>query len=204
MSPEQAAGRNDAITTASDVYSLGAITFECLTGRPPFRADTPLETVRKVVEEEPTPLRNHHSFVDRELETIYLKCLEKDPSHRYGSALALAEDLKRWRGHEPILALPATPVERVRKWMRRNPTVTTLLIPFHVALIFGAAGVLWQWRRAEKLRDETQNANRSLTRTLDHLRWRSIDALLEDDHAGRTAAQVAERANSFPSPRRRF
>jgi eukaryotic-like serine/threonine-protein kinase len=198
MSPEQAAGRNDEVTTASDVYSLGAIMFELLTGRPPFRADTALETIRKVVEEEPTPARNLYSFVDRELETICLKCLEKDPSGRYSSAMALAEDLERWLRHEPILARPVSPVERLRKWMRRNPKVTTLLILFHLALILGSAGVLWQWRRAEKSRDETQKANRSLTRSLDHLQWRSIDALLEDDYAGRAVAQLAERLRKEP------
>jgi WD40 repeat protein/serine/threonine protein kinase len=198
MSPEQAAGRNDEVTTASDVYSLGAIMFELLTGRPPFRAVTPLETIRKVVEEEPTPARNLYSFVDRELETICLKCLEKAPNRRYGSAVALAEDLERWLRHEPILARPVTPAERVRKWMRRNPKVTTLLLLFHVALILGSAGILWQWRRAEKSRDETQKANRSLTRTLDHLQWRSIDAQLEDDYAGRAVAQLAERLRQEP------
>jgi eukaryotic-like serine/threonine-protein kinase len=198
MSPEQAAGRNDQVTTASDVYSLGAILFECLTGRPPFRADTALETIRKVVEEEPTRPRNLFSFVDPDLETVCLKCMEKDPARRYGSAEALAEDLERWLRHEPILARPVTSVERARKWMRRNPTVTTLLILFHVALVLGGAGILWEWHRAEKSRAEMRKANGSLTMSLDHLQWRSIDALLEDDYAGRGVAQLAERLRREP------
>src|SRR5207247_390768 len=155
------------VTTASDVYSLGAIMFELLTGRTPFRSDTPLETIRKVVEEEPTPPRALYTFVDRDLETICLKCMEKEPGRRYDSANALAEDLERWERQEPILARPVTALERGRKWIRRNPRVAVLVVLLQMALVLGLGGVLWQWGRAERSRQETQKANQSLTRTLD-------------------------------------
>ncbi len=198
MAPEQAAGRNDQVTTATDVYSLGAIMFELLTGRPPFRAQTPLETIRKVVDEEPTPAYALYSFVDRELETICLKCLEKAPGQRYGSAIALAEDLERWQRHEPILARRSTTVDRLRKWMRRNPKVAALVILVHLAFLLGLAGVLWQWRRAEASRVALARTNLTLTRTLDHLQWRDINALLDEDHADRAVARLAAQLRQAP------
>jgi WD40 repeat protein len=126
MAPEQACGQKN-ISTAVDIYSLGAILYELLTGRPPFRADSPLDTVMEVVTkqvERPTRLNPQ---LDRDLETICLKCLEKDPWHRYASAEELAQDLERWRAGEPILARPATIMERAVKWARRRPAVAALL-----------------------------------------------------------------------------
>jgi serine/threonine protein kinase/ABC-type phosphate/phosphonate transport system substrate-binding protein len=127
MSPEQAAGGAKHASTAADVYSLGAVLFEMLTGQPPFRAPTPLETLRRVVEERPKPPSTFNPNVDGDLALICLKCLEKDPALRYGSALALAEDLERWRDGEPIQARSVRPLERLLHWCRREPALAGLI-----------------------------------------------------------------------------
>jgi eukaryotic-like serine/threonine-protein kinase len=126
MPPEQATGRGKEIGPACDVYSLGAIIYDLLTGRPPFRADTPLDTLLQVVEAAPAPPRLLNPKVPRDLETICLKCLAKDPGQRYQTAQALAEDLGRALKHEPIRARPIGRLGRLRRWCYRNPVIAGL------------------------------------------------------------------------------
>src|SRR5437867_6135561 len=143
MAPEQASGRNEQLTSATDVYGLGAVFYQLLTGHPPFAGGTTYETVRLVLEAETRQLRLWNPKIDRELSTICLKCLEKDPKRRYSSALALAEDLEHWLKHEPIRARRIGVFTRGKKWVWRNPT-TAVLIASLVALVAAVGVIVWK------------------------------------------------------------
>src|SRR5256886_4902800 len=143
MAPEQARGHNEQLTSATDVYGLGAVFYQLLTGHPPFAGGTTYETVRLVLETEPRQPRLWNRKIDRELSTICLKCLEKDSTRRYSSALALAEDLEHWLKHEPIRAKRSGVFTHGRKWLWRNPT-TAGLIASLVALAVGAGVIVWK------------------------------------------------------------
>jgi WD40 repeat protein len=159
MAPEQAESPR-GLTTAADIYSLGAILYELLAGKPPFRADTPLETLRQVKDVEAPKLRTFDAGIDRDLETVVLKCLEKDPRRRYRSAAALAEELERWLAGEPILARPAGAWTRTMKWARRRPAAAALTSLLAGSMLLGLGGAIWNWQAAEEAkRKETFRAN---------------------------------------------
>src|SRR6516165_3329744 len=126
MAPEQAVGNNAGISSVTDVYGLGAVLYQLLTGQPPFAGGATYETIKLLLDTEPKQPRLINPKIDRDLSTICLKCLEKDPKRRYSSALALAEDLERWLKHEPIQARHTGVFARGKKWVRRNPTSALL------------------------------------------------------------------------------
>src|SRR5262249_28888229 len=135
MAPEQARGWSSVVGPSADVYALGAILYELLTGRPPFRAATPMDTVLQVVQEEPVPPARLQPTCPHDLETICLKCLDKDAHKRYPTAQDLAAARRRWLNNEPIRARPASVWERSRKWARRHPAVAALIAVSTLAVL---------------------------------------------------------------------
>ncbi|MCI0539869.1 MAG: serine/threonine-protein kinase, partial [Verrucomicrobiales bacterium] len=170
MAPEQAAGKTSELTTATDVYGLGAIFYELLTGRPPFQAASPIATLRQVLDQPPAPPRRLNPAIDRDLETICLKCLEKSPAARYSSAEAMAEDLERWIEKRPIHARRAGAFERCWRWCQREPALATAVAGCAALLLavpVGSAIAAFRIRQAERkataaLRDSLVNQARSL------------------------------------------
>jgi WD40 repeat protein/tRNA A-37 threonylcarbamoyl transferase component Bud32 len=150
MAPEQAASRRGELGPATDLYALGAILYEMLTGRPPFKGATAVDTVMQVLHQEVVRPSSLRPELPRDLETICLTCLNKDPARRYPSATALADDLARFRKGQPIQARPIGPLERAAKWTRAHPLPAALLGGIVAITLLGFAGITWQWREAIK------------------------------------------------------
>ena len=153
LPPEQAEPKRGAIGPPSDVYALGAILYHLVTGRPPFQADSLTGLLRQVIETEPVAPRSLNPGIPRDLETICLKCLEKEPHRRYATAQALADDLDRFLNHEPVEARPVGASGKSWRWCRRQPVRASLIGALALVLVLGMVGISWQWRRAERERE---------------------------------------------------
>jgi serine/threonine-protein kinase len=186
MAPEQYRGDAKAIGTVTDVYALGAILYECLTGRAPFRAESAAATFQQVLSDDPVPPSHLNPRVPRDLETICLKCLEKEPLRRYPSAAALAEDLRRFGRGEPIVARPVGRLGRAAKWVRRRPTAAALLAAGLLGLAGVLAAVVWYVDDRARVQSEegmrgaqvNREANVALAEAERHLK--SLRAKLDD------------------------
>jgi eukaryotic-like serine/threonine-protein kinase len=156
LSPEQAAGKGSRVGPASDVYALGAILYHLLTGRPPFQAESLTTLLKEVLEAEPVGPRRLNASIPRDLETICLKCLEKDPAGRYGTAQALGDDLGRYLNSEPIQARAVGMLGRGWRWCRRKPALAGALAACLGILVLGVAGIAWQYQRAVASEHQTR------------------------------------------------
>ncbi len=180
MAPEQAAGKVKDTGPAADVYALGVILYELLAGRGPFRGETAYDVIQQVLNAEPTPPSRHRRGVPRDLETICLKCLHKDPGRRYASAEDLADDLRCWRNGEPIAARPVGRAERLVKWVKRKPALAALV----AVLVVSLGLVTWQLGETrtalEQVRKEQDKRTQALANALRTADPRAVPRILED------------------------
>ena len=203
MAPEQAQG---GATLSSDVYGIGAVLFTMLTGEPPFQGATALETIRLASEQPPRPPKSLNAGIPDDLQTVCLKCLEKEPAKRYASARELADDLGRFAKGEPVSARPVGVAGQLRRWCRRNPALSALSAALVLAFVLGFAGVAWQWQRAEKsavlagmASEDAKQKTAELARTLARTDERSAARLLDENEPDRALAHLARALRTKPS-----
>jgi formylglycine-generating enzyme required for sulfatase activity len=190
MAPEQASGSSHEAGTPADVYALGAILYECLSGRPPFKGKTVVETLDQVRTQEPAPPSRWHPNVPPDLETICLKCLRKEPEKRYASAAELADDLGRYQRGEAIQARPAGRLERAVKWVKRNPVVTGAALAVVLALALGTTVSYLKYLDAEQQKGIAEERRKDAVKQTDIAEERRKDA----DRQKRIALEEAKRA----------
>jgi WD40 repeat protein/tRNA A-37 threonylcarbamoyl transferase component Bud32 len=202
MAPEQALGKTSEVGPPADIYALGAILYECLTGRPPFRGATPAETLRQVLEQEPVPPRRVNGTATRDLETICLKCLQKDPARRYPGTAELADDLRRFLEDRPIQARRTSGVEQAWRWCRRNPGWATMTVTIAVLLtVIAVGGVVMNFElrgalaQSESERAEAQKAERGRREQL-------LEAVIAEARAKRFSQRLGQRFGTLDAVRK--
>jgi serine/threonine protein kinase/WD40 repeat protein len=191
MPPEQAASQANAVSPASDVYSLGALLYAMLTGRPPFQAATPIETLLQVQKQEPVSPRQFNANISIDLETITLKCLDKSPARRYPSAQALSQELHRYLDGKPILARPVSSAEHLWRWCRRNPVVAAMASIASILLIALTIGSVWAYLREVSFQEDLKDALQQETLAKND----AIQAKEEEQIAKNEANDAARRAD---------
>ncbi|HNQ89291.1 MAG TPA: protein kinase [Verrucomicrobiota bacterium] len=184
LPPEQAAGHRARVSRRTDVYALGATLYHLLTGRPPFQAESLAQTLDLVLHADPVAPRLLNPTVSRDLETICLKCLEKEPSRRYATAQELADELARFQAGEPIQARPPSPTGKVWRWCRRKPSLAAAMGVALLSLLVGVVGIALQWRRAEVQRARAEGSELSLQRRTYTAEINSAQLALRDSNPG--------------------
>ena len=198
--PEQAVGKRGKVSRQSDVYALGATLYHLLTGRPPFQGETATDTLQQVLNTEPLAPRLLNPHIPHDLETICLKCLEKEPARRYPTAQALAEELGRFLEGKPVQARPVGRLAKAGRWCRRNPRLASALGAALLSLLIGLIGVSWQWRRTEFERARAEAGELSARQNAYAAEMNLAQQALAQNNLGRARELLNRQRPSFKVP----